>query len=343
MVIVSTMFKISLSDQDRNFTCNQGESILRSGLRAGFGLPYECNTGSCGTCKFSLLSGEVKSLWSDAPGLTDRDRKKGRRLACQSIPITDCTIKIRQADTYVPIIQPRLQNVILSEISQLTHDMSEFYFTGEGPAEFAPGQYALFKLPGVTGLRAYSMSNISNKLGNWKFCIKNVPGGSASTVLFGENFKIGYKLSIDAPFGMGYLRNSPRDIVCIAGGSGLSPMISVARGMGADPYFKSHALYFFYGGRRPQDIHGERELSVLDGFGDRIYYHSSVSETVEVGREWKGHLGNIHELVPETLPKCLSEYEFYFAGPPTMVDATQRMLMIDHKIPFEQLHFDKFF
>ena len=343
MFIVFAMFTIFLNDQDKNFTCNQGESILRSGLRAGFGLPYECSTGSCGTCKFDLLSGEVQSLWSTAPGLTDRDRKKGRRLACQSIPTSNCRIKIRRSDTYVPIIQPHLQKVILSGIKQLTRDMSEFQFRGDISAQFRPGQYALFKLPGVAGLRAYSMSNILNESGDWNFYIKNKQGGSASTLLFSESYEIGQELLIDAPFGMGYLRNSPRDIVCIAGGSGLSPMISVARGVEANPFFKSHTLHFFYGGRQPEDIYGERELSELEGFRERIHYHSSVSETVGLAPEWKGHLGNIHDLVPAKLPKALSEYEFYFAGPPPMVDAVQRMLMIDHKIPFEQLHFDKFF
>ena len=157
------MFTISLSDQDKNFRCNQNESMLRAGLRAGFGLPYECSTGSCGTCKFTLLSGGIKSLWSLAPGLTDRDKKKGRLLACQSLPTSDCTIKIRQADTYIPIIRPQLQKVKLSGIKKLTHDMCEFHFTGGISTEFRPGQYALFKLPGVAGLRAYSMSNISNQ------------------------------------------------------------------------------------------------------------------------------------------------------------------------------------
>ncbi len=317
--------------------------MLRAGLRGGFGLPYECSTGSCGTCKFDLLSGEIKSLWSSAPGLTDRDRKKGRQLACQSLPISDCVIKIRQADTYVPIIRPQLQTVKLSGKKNITHDMCEFHFKGNVPAEFRSGQYALFKLPGVAGLRAYSMSNISNQLGDWNFYIKNKQSGSASKVLFDESYAIGTEILIDAPFGMGYLRNSPRDIVCIAGGSGLAPMISVARGVGADPFFKSHTLHFFYGGREPQDICGEKELSSLDNFGKRIHYHSSVSDLKGPKSKWEGHLGFIHDLVPETLPKNLSEYEFYFAGPPPMVDAVQRMLMLDHKIPFEQLHFDKFF
>ena len=54
------------------------DTILRSALRAGIGLSYECNSGGCGGCKFELLDGEIEILWNDAPGLTDRDRRKNR-------------------------------------------------------------------------------------------------------------------------------------------------------------------------------------------------------------------------------------------------------------------------
>ena len=38
-----------------------------------------------------------------------------------------------------------------------------------------------------------------------------------------------------------------------------------------------------------------------------------------------------------------SDYEFYFAGPPAMAEAVQRMLMIDNKVPYDQIYFDRFF
>ena len=46
---------------------------MRAGLRSGLGMPYECNAGSCGTCKVELVEGQVESLRPDAPGLTDFD------------------------------------------------------------------------------------------------------------------------------------------------------------------------------------------------------------------------------------------------------------------------------
>ena len=58
-------------------------------------MPYECNTGNCGTCKVELVSGTVESAWPAAPGLGERDRAKNRVLACQSHPTSDCAIKVR--------------------------------------------------------------------------------------------------------------------------------------------------------------------------------------------------------------------------------------------------------
>ena len=33
------------------YDCEQGENLLYAGLRQGLTLPYECATGTCGTCR----------------------------------------------------------------------------------------------------------------------------------------------------------------------------------------------------------------------------------------------------------------------------------------------------
>ena len=39
------------------FRCADDDTLLRAGLRAGLGMPYECNSGSCGTCKVAMMLG----------------------------------------------------------------------------------------------------------------------------------------------------------------------------------------------------------------------------------------------------------------------------------------------
>src|SRR4030095_1010145 len=103
-----------------------------------------------------------------------------------------------------------------------TLDLREFRFATLGAAGFLPGQYALFTLPGVTGLRTYSMSNVDDGSGEWHFMVKRMPGGVGTAALFA--LPIGTTLELDGPYGLAYLRkDSPRDLLCIAGGSGLAP------------------------------------------------------------------------------------------------------------------------
>src|SRR5262245_66134369 len=59
---------VSARNGTREFACEPGEKILHAGLRSGVELPYECATGTCGTCKATLLGGVVESEWPEAPG-----------------------------------------------------------------------------------------------------------------------------------------------------------------------------------------------------------------------------------------------------------------------------------
>lgn len=341
------MSKITIEETSLAYECVPGDTVLRAGLRAGIAFPYECNVGSCGTCKFELVSGEVESLWEEAPGLSDRDRRKNRKLGCQCVPKSDCVIRVRLDDNCRPHVRPHRFRATLVAEHDLTHDMKEFRFHGEGgPAEFLPGQYALLYLPGVKGPRAYSMSNIANTEGHWDFQIKLVPNGVGTNYLFGRSgFKVGQSIEIDGPYGIAYLRPEvPRDIVCIAGGSGLAPAVSIARGLVREPRLDGRKLYFFYGGRGPQDICGEDMLAELPGYGERIRYFAAISmPELDTEKRWKGKVGFVHELVKETLGERMSEFEFYMAGPPPMVEAVQKMLMMEFRIPMDHIHFDRFF
>jgi toluene monooxygenase electron transfer component len=316
---------------------------MRAALRAGVGLPYECNVGACGTCKIELVGGEVASNWPGAPGLSERDIGRKRVLGCQSRPLGDCVVKARVMPQYAAAGVPRRFQATLAATRELTHDLREFSFTLETPLAFLPGQYALLYLPGVDGPRAYSMSNIAQGQPTWDFQIKRTPGGAATGALF-DNLVPGATITIDGPYGLAYLRtDSPRDIVCIAGGSGLAPVMSIARGVAANPAMAGIKVHLFYGGRGARDICGEDMLQALPGYGERIFFHPIVSmpESSDPGY-WSGKVGFVHELALATIGSALPEHEIYFAGPPAMAQAVQRMLF-DQKVPPAQVHYDAFY
>ena len=337
------MFKIALADSEQQFSCAADDTIMRAALRAGIGMPYECNVGSCGTCKVELVSGEVESNWPAAPALTERDLARKRVLGCQSRPTADCTIKARTSAQYQTGCLPQKISATLTEVRELTHDIREFRFALAEPVNFLPGQYALLNFPGVEGPRAYSMSNIADGDNSWHFQVKRTPAGAGTAALF-DQVKVGDSLMLDGPYGLAYLRtDSPRDIVCIAGGSGLAPVVSIARGVAANPAMANIKVHLFYGGRGVRDICGQDMLEALPGYGERFFYHPIISMPDAAStQEWTGKVGFVHDLALEVLGDALAAHEIYFAGPPAMAQAVQRMLMKE-KVPGAQVHFDAFY
>ena len=336
-------YQVRLAGGDVAFACSADDTVLRAAQRAGLGFPYECNVGSCGNCRFELLEGEVQVQWEQAPGLSEKDRQRRRFLGCQTRPLSDCTLKLRLDARYQPAHPPRRFSAVLESSRAVTHDMREFRFTLAQGQAFEPGQYALAYLPGVTGARAWSMSNTGRDGRVWEFIVRRQPGGHGSVALF-DAIAVGDRLEIDGPYGMAWLRrDAPRDILCIAGGSGLAPMLSIARGALAEPQLAGRQIHFLYGGRTPADICGKDLLDELPAAGGRLQYHAAISP--QPGADacgWSGAVGYLHEVALERFGAQLPQFEIYFAGPPVMATALQRMLL-DARVPRQQVHFDQFY
>lgn len=337
-----TLHRIRLAGAEVAYDCAEDDTLLRAAQRAGLAFPYECNVGSCGNCKFELVEGDITTAWPEAPGLSDKDRQRKRHLGCQTRPRSDCQLKLRTMDRYAPVHRPRRQRATLQAVQALTHDISEFRFIVDGPVPsfaFEPGQYALAWLPGVTGPRAYSMSNVDDGQGRCDFQVRRVPGGRGSAALFA--LQPGAQVEIDGPYGMAWLRrDAPRDVLCLAGGSGLAPMVSVARGFAAEPRLADRQLHFIYGGRTPADLCGHDLLQALPGYGTRLHYSAFVSSAPD--GDSSHPRGFVHEAALQLHGEKLSAMEVYFAGPPAMAQAVQAMLL-QAGVPPEQQHYDQFY
>lgn len=329
------MHSISLDRSDITFDCDDGDTVLRAALRAGIGMSYSCNVGSCGNCRFELIEGEVAHARQDAPAWTQKDRDRNRWLGCQAVPGSKCVVKFRPDPAAVPLIRPAMRTAELLRKTPLNHDITEFSFRVNGDPSFLPGQYALITLPGGNGPRVYSMSNLGEN-GEWQFQIRRVPGGAATTVLF-DQMQPGDTAQLDGPYGLAYLRTeSPRDIVLIAGGSGLSPIASLARGALRDTA-RNVAIYF--GGRGPADTTAAAFLAGLDP--DRVSLTMAISDAAQA-EGWTGRQGFVHEVAIADLGADLQNREIYFAGPAAMAQAIAGA-MHGLSVPRDQIHFDEFY
>ncbi len=297
-------------------------------------MPYSCNTGSCGNCRFELIEGAVRHLRADPPAWGERDLNKNRWLGCQAVPAGDCRVKFRAMDDYLPPVLPASRSATLRSVEKITRDISELSFDIEEDPDFRPGQYALFHIEGVEGPRAYSMSNLASD-GRWRFMVKHVPGGAATDWLF--DARPGAALTLDGPYGTGYLREDrPRDLVLLAGGSGLSPMVSIAKGAVAARMTANRKLYLFYGCRGTADLF---ETTILGETADHLAFNAVLSEP---GSDWTGSTGFLHEAVAREMGEVLEDCEIYFAGPAAMSAAVQKMAH-ENGVPSDQLHFDEFY
>ncbi|WP_312526555.1 2Fe-2S iron-sulfur cluster-binding protein [Paracoccus sp. (in: a-proteobacteria)] len=332
------MPKISLSDGSASFDCSADDTVLRAALRAGIGMSYSCNVGSCGNCRFELLEGDVTHRRKDAPAYSEKDRARGRWLGCQAVPSGDCQIKFRPDPSAVPIYPPHKRRAELIGKQAMSHDMAEFTFRIEGPTDFLPGQYALLSVPGVEGERVYSMAGLPGSP-LWSFQIKRVPEGAATGVLF-DQLEVGACVMIDGPYGNAHLRDeSPRDIVLLAGGSGLSPMVSIARGALVSDRHPTRRVRLFFGGRAPRDLEA---ISFLREITDPRFELTEAVSDLASAEGWTGATGFVHQIAEAQLGDRLQESEIYFAGPPAMAQAIS-LAFHARAIPPDQIHFDEFY
>ena len=341
---MSSEVRLTIEGTGQQYGQCADDTVLRAALRHGVGIPYECNAGGCGSCRIQVIEGDVVDLWPDAPGRSERDRRTGRLLACQTRAATDAVIRVRTSPEYVGSTPPARRPARLVTAEPVTHDMRRLVFRTAGPADFLPGQYASLFLPGLPVPRNYSMANLANPDGDWEFIVRRVPAGAATALLCGE-LAVGDEVELDGPYGLATLRaEAERDIACVAGGSGLAPMLSIARGAAAAGLLRQHRLHFFYGARTPTDVCGQASLERLDGFGTNLEFHPVVSTPATAhGLPWDGAVGFVHEVACSTLADRLADVEWYCAGPPPMTQALQTALILEHGVPVGQIHFDRFF
>jgi toluene monooxygenase electron transfer component len=312
--------------------------VLAGALAAGVDMPYECASGNCGGCRARLLEGSVVARWPEAPGLSERDQRKGDRiLCCQSVPQTDCTIEVRVGEG-APPVRPKMLQASVRERRWLNDDVVHLVLEAHEPVAFLPGQFMLFDLQGGFGRRAYSMANLANETGRLEFIVKRKPGGQASRILF-EDLRVGERLEIEGPYGRAWLRDdSDRDVVLLAGGSGLAPIWSIAQG--ALRRFPKRGLRLYFGVNRAADLFWLPEIDHVQRAFPKLETHLVLMQTSQDDPPGcrQGAVGDVMRADADDLARC----DLYMAGPPGLVDHVLRELVATGRVQADRVFFDRF-
>ena len=334
----------------REFDCEPEEKILHAGLSRGLELPYECATGTCGTCKAKLVSGIAESEWPDAPGRRYL-KSEAEILMCQSVARADCTLEIgtalKSSEPAPP--PPRALGAIVTTRRNLTHDVVAFDVVLDDRLDFEAGQFALMTVPGVPGARAYSMVNFDRRAERLSFVVKKKPGGAVSDWLFGDDVE-GVRVGLFAPVGHATFHPGlAKHLLCIAGGSGIAGMMSILSLACRENHFATRDGHVFFGVRTAQDAFFLDELEAF-----RARYPARLAVTVALSdadvpaslpARYPGFAyarGFVHAVAGEAMKGRFADVRAYVAGPPPMVDASLRLLLREARLPPADIRYDKF-
>lgn len=344
--------KVTLhSKTDRyEFVAEGSKALLFAGLGQGIALPYACASGTCGSCKATIKSGSVVDLWPAAPG------KKGFKgdnqiLLCQCAPGADCELEVNESVHRMTSgsAPPAGVNGRVTSWQLLTHDVASWELELDEPMTYEAGQFVLVRFPGVEGARAYSMVNFEPGSRRLELLIKKKPGGGLSEALFAGD-PSGSQVRVTGPLGAAVFKPAAgKDLLCIAGGSGVAGMMSILEHAEASGFFPQRSGHFFFGVRSMRDAFFLDRLASLARFAlGALDITVCLSDTpVPDGvREQYPALsfahGLVHEVALKQMAGRLANVHAFLAGPPPAVDAAMRGLVLQGKLSPRSISFDKF-
>lgn len=298
-------------------------------------LPSSCGgKGTCGTCKFTLVEPKEQILPTEKAFINKQEEAEGVRLSCQVKVNKDLRISLPPG-----LLDAQVYKSKVTEIEDLTYDIKRVRFEFLEPKEmdFKPGQFIQITVPGWDTVRAYSIASNPKHKNFVDLMIRQVYKGEATTFVHKALMESDV-IDVDGPFGDFYLQeDSNRDIICIAGGSGMAPIKSILeyledRGM-------PRKVKYFFGARTQKDLFLTEELMELSKKYPNFEYIPALSHADD-DETWKGERGLITDVV-RRLAGDLTDSEAYLCGSPGMIDACIEVLD-DLNMPEEHIHFDKF-
>jgi len=337
--------QVNARNRGYDFEALPGEKVLYAGLRAGIDLPYECATGTCGTCKATVVSGRVCDGWSAAPGKKFVKPAANEFLMCQCAAEEALTLEVSKFvyPMEAGACVPQKCTGTICNTRALTHDVMGFALQFDEPRDFDAGQFVLLAPEGVSGYRGYSMCNFARGGRSLDFIVKRKPDGGFSQWLFGGK-RDGARVETFGPLGKATFDPAlGKHLLLIAGGSGIAGMMSIlARAHGVQ-YFARHRGWLFFGVRTMRDAFF---LDELNRHANQVQVTVALSEEVPPAKapwpQLRFESGLVHEVAKRVMAGKYQDVRAYVAGPPPAVDAAIRVLLLEARLTTDNIRYDKY-
>jgi ferredoxin-NADP reductase len=247
----------------------------------------------------------------------------------------------------------RVERRIIEDAAQ---SVCSFYLVpedGEVLPNFLPGQFLTFRLdlPTEAGgsehlIRCYSLSD-APRADKYRVSIKRVTAASGSRVRpgrssnwFHDQVGVGDLLQVRAPAGHFHVDRSTAPVVLIAGGIGITPILSMLNWcMSEQP---EREVWLFYGVRHGQELVMLAHLKTLAATHPNFYLRLCLSspQPEDLTDSPFSYQGRIDiALLRKELP--LKPYHFYICGPTPMLESLVPGLE-DWGVPESRIHFEAF-
>ena len=243
-------------------------------------------------------------------------------------------------NTYFLQVKEVVQETAESVTIYFWHPLSE-------QIKYKAGQFITIIVPaGESGKkvrRSYSMSTSPHSDTAIGVTVKRVQGGLVSNYL-NDNVKIGDFLEVLEPLGNFFLEpdaDTTRHIVLFAAGSGITPMMSIAKSV--LKMESNSRVTLIYGNRREDSIIFKQKLeSLKEQYSKRLEVHHLLSNPSDL---WVGHKGRISQGIAVRLMKeaetDFAKDNFYLCGPVGMMEDVIAALAI-YNVSKERIHKENF-
>ncbi|WJK41468.1 globin domain-containing protein [Solwaraspora sp. WMMA2056] len=203
------------------------------------------------------------------------------------------------------------------------------------PLVHQAGQYVSVEAPRYAPRlwRSYSIANAPRPDNVLEFHVRAAGAGWVSSALV-RRVRPGDLLRVAAPMGTMLLdRDSPRDIVCLAGGVGLAPIKALVDEL--TRFNRSRWVHVYLGARTRDDLYDLPELQRLAA----AYPWLNLVPCCTDDPGWTGEHGTVPEVLARYGP--WHEHDFFVAGPSGMVRASLRTLA-ELEVPAAHIRYDSF-
>lgn len=299
----------------------RGESLVKAGLRAGWRMPHLCLAGECGSCRCRLVTGRVRLRQDISRHVGTAALRQGYLLACQSEALGDVQLDVPGLTPGVA--EQTVRSGRIAQLRALSHDIVQLVIELDEPIAYMAGQYAQLTVPGHAALadapRCYSFSAAPREGPQCRvpFHVRRVAGGLFTEWLFAAD-RSGERIQLAGPYGDFGFRDDGRPIVCVAGGTGLAPVLAMLEALGTRRSAPDVTL--FIAARSQRDLYCQEQLQALQRTWPGTMVVAPVLSQEPADSGWRGltgycdrHLGSFCS-VPDS--------SVYLCGPPAMIDAT---------------------